>query len=64
MALRLGLRHELSPQMSPGEQRALVWDLKNLNVAHDASSRLDLGNFVEDMFAELDKLREKLGENA
>ena len=60
MALRLGLRHELSPNMSPGEQRALVYDLKTQCAVLDYSSRLDLGNFIEDLFAELDRLR---GEN-
>lgn len=54
------LRHDLSPDMTEGEQRALVWDLKN-TVDDNPDSRLDLGNFVEDMFAEL---RQKLEENA
>ena len=61
MALRLGLRHELGPAMTEGERRALVYDLKN-TVENNYSSRLDLGNFVEDLFVEIDNLRQKLEE--
>ena len=63
MALRLGLRHELSPDMTEGERRSLIYDLKTV-VENNYDSRLDLGNFVEDLFEELDRLRGKTGENS